>query len=114
MLEQRLEKRRHLIYNLRITDSKTKQDLGHLADLSGEGLMLVGPDKFDEGVEFDMLMQGPAGDKPSEPLAFNARCMWSRQDINPDFFASGFKVLDADGDYIDSINTLIREYGFRD
>ena len=59
MKHERKAPRRHLIYYLRVYDRASGQQLGHLVDLTTEGVMLVSEEKLEKGVH-SLRMDLPA------------------------------------------------------
>ena len=112
--KQRKLQRRHLIYYLRVFNRNTGALIGHLVDLTREGLMLIseGPQAAETGLPLRMAL--PEEIFGRAQLDFEARCMWSRRDINPSFFVSGYKISQIAPHDMESLEGLITEYGFRD
>ncbi len=114
MPERRKLKRRHLIYYLRVFDSKTDKLIGYLTDINPEGIMLISekPIKLKKKFHFKMVL--PLGIKERKPLDFDVFSRWSERDINPDFFQTGFQLLNVQQKDIVLIESLIDDIGFRD
>lgn len=113
MKHERKAPRRHLIYYLRVYDRASGQQLGHLVDLTTEGVMLVSERKLEKGVHA-LRMDLPATICGKTVLEFDAECLWSRNDVNPDFYDSGFRLVNPDRETARCIEDLILMYGFRD
>jgi len=47
-------------------------------------------------------------------LTFTALVVWCKKDVNPDFYATGFKLSDISNEDIVVIENLIHRYGFND
>ena len=107
-------KRRHLIYYLRVYDRKTGVLIGHLADITTDGIMLVSEVPIKTEEDFDFKMTLPAEIEGSRDIAFDASSIWCKKDVNPDFYATGFKISDIDNRDIELIEILIDSFGFRD
>lgn len=114
MNECRRLKRRHLIYYLRVFNRETDQLLGHLVDITEEGLMLISEHPIEMGITFQMRMLLPSNIGGMESWEFDAISRWCRKDINPDFFDSGFQLNDTDVKDLTVIRNLIRGFGFQD
>jgi hypothetical protein len=112
--ENRKLKRRHLIYYLRVFDRNTNQLLGHLVDITPEGAMLVSETPIPTAERFQLRMLLPAEIFGKDRLEFEAESIWSKNDINPDFYDTGFRLLDVNAEDAATISELIGEYGFRD
>lgn len=109
--EKRKLERRHLLYYLRIWDANKDQLLGHLADVSTEGFMLVGEDKIpiEKEFQFEMRLPSIAGDQ--EAISFTAVSCWSSNDVNQMFFDTGFKFTEISQANVKRISDLIADYG---
>ena len=111
--EKRKLQRRHLIYYLRTYNAETGQLLGHLVDITSEGIMLISeePIEIDRPYQLHMLLPADVFDRSE--LSFNARAIWRSKDVNEDFYDTGFKFLDITPAEQDIIEYMIEVYGFR-
>lgn len=107
-------KRRHLIYYLRIYDRKTEVLIGHLADITTDGIMLVSEEPIKAESVFNFKMTLPAEIEGSRDITFDAFSVWCKKDVNPDFYATGFKISNIEARDIELIEILIDSFGFRD
>lgn len=114
MKERRRLKRRHLSYSLRVFDRNTDELFGHLVDITSEGVMFISENPIEEEVTFHLKMTLPPEFSGGNQLEFSARCMWCRKDVNPDFYATGFQLIDVSKDHFAIVERLIEEFGFRD
>lgn len=115
MQERRVDKRRQLIFHLKVFDRKTGKQIGALADVSKEGLATISSDEIEVGQTFDLSLELPVSqDLPGTPLEFTARSQWSRPDANPDLHLTGFKVVATQEDHLRTIASLVRDFGFFD
>lgn len=114
MIERRRLKRRHLIYYLKVFDRNTDELFGHLVDITSEGVMLISENPIEVDATFQLKMALPAEFLGGKQLEFRARSAWCRKDVNPDFYAIGFQLLDVSKDYFAVVERLIEEFGFRD
>ena len=85
MTENRKMKRWHVIYYLRIFDQDTGSHLGHLVDITTEGIKMVSEEAISSKKEFRLKMEVPLESGKTEEVLFNARSLWSQKDTNPDF-----------------------------
>jgi hypothetical protein len=114
MQEKRKLKRWHLIYYLRVIERHTNCAIGHLIDISEEGMMLVSeePIPIDRVFQFQMMLpEQIAGTKVWE---FDAKSLWCEPDLNPDLHKTGFHLINVLPEDIGTIECLIDDYGFRD
>lgn len=114
MTENRKMKRWHVIYYLRIFDQDTGSLLGHLVDITTEGIRMVSEDAIPTEKGFHLRMEVPLEGKKAEGVLFKARSLWSSTDTNPDFYATGFHLENPDDATITVIQGLIDELSFND
>ena len=114
MQDRRKLKRRHLIYYLRVFDRRSGDLLGHLVDLTTAGIMLISesPIPADHAYACRMVLPGQGDDQ--REVTFEAHSIWSKRDVNPAFYATGFRLERPDPEAVAAIEGLIAEYGFRD
>jgi hypothetical protein len=114
MSDRRTLHRRHLIYYLKVFEKVSDNLLGHLVDITEEGLMIVSENCLEENKLFKLRMVLPREIEGKEEIAFDARSMWCHKDVNPSLFGVGFKF-----EYVDTLSRqiifeLIHEFGFSD
>ncbi|MEA2103752.1 MAG: PilZ domain-containing protein [Candidatus Cloacimonadota bacterium] len=114
MNNKRQLKRRHLIYYLRVFDRDKDKLIGHLADINQKGCMLISTKKIEINKEFNMKMLLPNPIMGSEELIFSTHSKWSKKDINPDFYLTGFEFDDFPSQKVKIIDKLIDDFGFND
>lgn len=114
MSDRRTLHRRHLIYYLKVFEQGSDILLGHLVDITEEGLMIVSEKSMEEGKFLKMRMQLPREIDGNEYIDIDARSMWCRKDANPSLFGVGFKFEYVDADSRQIIFELIHEFGFSD
>jgi len=52
--------------------------------------------------------------KASREIVFSAQSIWSKKDVNPDFYATGFKIDNITAADIQIMDILVDQFGFRD
>ena len=114
MSERRKLKRRHLIYYLRVFDRATGRQVGHLVDLTPDGIMVMSERPIRVGRTIGLRMALPSQGGQEGTLEFDATSMWTSHDVNPDFYDTGFKLSKVSRKHLAQIETLIEDYGFRD
>ncbi|MCG2712014.1 MAG: PilZ domain-containing protein [Candidatus Omnitrophica bacterium] len=113
-MSERKFKRRHLIYYLRVYDCNAGVLIGHLADITTDGIMLVSEAPLKTDADFNFKMTLPAELRGSRDITFNASSVWCQKDVNPDFYATGFKISNIENKDLELIESLIDSFGFRD
>jgi hypothetical protein len=106
-------KRIHLIYYLRIFDKDSGENVGHLVDITTQGIMMISEETIPSGKNFSLRMQLPATITGRDEIEFAAHCLWCKKDINPDFYVSGFKINSITTHEVKTITALINAYGFK-
>ena len=107
-------KRRHLIYYLEVFDNTTGVLLGHLVDLTVEGMKLVSKNYIEPQKEYSLKMVLPEGHARDRDVHFKAKSMWCREDVNPDFYAVGMSAPRLDKETQKIFMILIEQIGFND
>ncbi|MGV1100813.1 PilZ domain-containing protein [Thiovibrio sp. JS02] len=107
-------KRRHLVYYLEVYDDEANQLLGHLVDITTGGLKLVSKQRIPTNRVYRLRMMLPEGYFAQKDLYFEAKSMWSSNDINPDFYDTGFSAPTIDSDTKEVVRSLVRRLSFND
>lgn len=74
--------------------------------------MSESPIETEKVFQLKMELQTKLNEK--EYLNFDARSIWCKNDINPDFYDTGFQLLNVTQEDFRSIEDIIDELGFRD
>jgi len=114
LAERRKLERRHLIYYLRVFERGTGRLVGHLVDISTEGLMLLSEEPIEIDRVFYFRMTLPTEIRSSAHVTFTARSIWCKPDNSPDFYATGFSFEEVTSEDIRVIENLIDAYGLKD
>ena len=114
LYERRDVKRRHLIYHLDVVFNGSHSVGGHLADLSTEGLLVITDEPLPVNHGLRLRLRMPSEWKGEPELELHAECRWSRRDVNPDYHANGLALIEPAPDYLETMQRLVRCYGFHD
>ena len=109
--EQRKFNRHHLIYYLRVYDGVSSRVVGHVVDISPQGIMLITDEPIAVQEEYRLRMRFPGSGSEQEELLFDAVCRWCREDENPEFYIAGFQIQDLPDSATSFIQGLIAEFG---
>jgi len=109
-MRQMRQERTHLIYRLRVFDAKTGKLLGHMTDITPEGMMLIGEKAVKPGKDFALRMDLPRNVMESGHLTFQAVTKWCRRDSSGDFFSMGFQIKSISPEGLAVVRTLIRDF----
>ncbi len=114
MEEVRALKRRHLVYYLDVFDDEKGDLLGKLVDITTRGVKLVSRLPIAIDIDYSLRLTFPEGYFRKRDLTFEARSIWSSNDVNPDFYDTGFEVIKLDREGRKVIRRLIDLVGFND
>lgn len=112
--EPRIIKRRHLVYYLEVYNAETDDLLGNLVDITTRGCKIVSRNPISRNKTLMLKLVLPEGFFHENELVFEARSVWSANDINPDFFDTGFEVPHLSLESRKVIRRLIERVGFND
>ena len=110
MVERRRLRRRHLIYYLRVFNHNTGRLMGHLVDLTEEGIMVISEAPIETDVLFQLRMVLPEELDSRKELDFKARSLWCKKDLNPDFYDTGFQLIDVSAGDARLLENLIQTF----
>lgn len=105
----RVKKRWKLVSSLRVFDSDSDFVIGHLLDVTTAGFRLISEHPILTNTEFHLRMDKPDRLPDSVSLSLVAQSIWSKEDVDPNFFDTGFKLVEAAPDTKKYIEDLITE-----
>ncbi|HXH04381.1 MAG TPA: PilZ domain-containing protein [Candidatus Competibacteraceae bacterium] len=105
--EQRRCKRWHLVFYLRAFEAGSERLLGHVVDINHQGMKLISDVALPTGQNFRLWLDVPLEDGGRERLHLHARSLWSQPDVNPDFYDTGFELLEPSPETVLKIQLLI-------
>jgi hypothetical protein len=112
--EKRSMQRRHLVFYLRVFDGMSNEILGHLADISTRGIMLVSEKPIKPGRDFRLRLKLPKEVSGRDEILLDAVSCWSKQDSNPDFHLTGFEIAGLEADLEKQMHVLIRDFSLEE
>ncbi len=89
--EKRNFKRWQLIFYLRVFERDTGSLLGHIIDVSEGGMMLISEQPLPIDQPFHVYLEVPQDTGPRQHIECEVHSLWSNNDINPDFYDTGFR-----------------------
>ncbi len=104
--------RRYLVFYLRVFDGQSNKILGHLVDISEQGIMLLSDSPIQINQDYRLRMRLPTELKERNEVIFTATCKWCKNDSNPDFYRAGFQMHDLDSYPKKLITKLIHDFGY--
>jgi hypothetical protein len=114
MHEKRKINRRFLSYFIRVFDSDTRQQIGNLADITPQGILLISLHSIPKGqiIRLRLEVTPEVSDKPF--LEFSAQSKWCQPDIDPKLYNVGFKLLNLTPEDAVIIKKINDSFGFRE
>jgi len=110
MAEKRRLKRRRLTCYLRVFDRNTDKIIGHLANITTEGIMLLSEKPLKVNTIFLCWMDLPAKIDDCKQIIFDAKSVWCSKDKNSELYNTGFKLTGIDPKNVELIKKLITDY----
>lgn len=110
-IQRRIE-RHQLPYYLKVFNRVTDKPMGYIGNISREGLMLISPWPMLVLAEFDMRLKIPGREGQQHYIDFSATCRWTREDVTPGSFDSGFELADPPVGYLELVEVLRQYFTF--
>ncbi|WP_027389693.1 PilZ domain-containing protein [Chrysiogenes arsenatis] len=110
----RSQKRWNLLFYLPVYDSETGELHGRVVDLTTHGIMLVHDTQIPRETILDGYIQAPPEEGSDEPwiVMVRGKAMWSRPDINPNLWVTGYQLIDPPAAVQREITRLVGVYPF--
>ncbi len=112
--ELRKEHRRHIIYYLQILEPGSGKVIGRLVDITSIGLMIISEKALEPGREIALRITLPEEFPNAKQIDVVGESVWCHKDVNPDYYAVGFRLNQPAEGVISVIQELIEQYGFLD
>lgn len=110
----RKQHRHHLIFYLKVYHRDSGEQIGYLGDITTDGMMVMSREPLEVDQDWELEIRTVENLAEPRSLFTPARSRWCRQDVNPDFYATGFELLGTPQETTRAIQQLIREIGFQD
>ena len=110
--EKRQVERKYLVFYLRVFDGLGSRVIGHLVNISSNGIMLLSDYPVPVNEEYKLRMRLPHELVDHGEIIFNALSRWCRKDTNPEFYVAGFQLHDISPRLKDNILCLIDEFSY--
>ncbi len=102
------------MFYTRVFNAGTHKLVGHLVDITPEGAMLISETPVATGQVLHLQMELSPEVAEQPYLEFDARSLWCRPDVNPQFFNTGFELLGLAPEAVRIVERIVEAYGFRD
>ncbi len=113
MSNQRRIQRHQLPYYLNVFNRYTDRPLGFIGNLSEGGLMLISPYPMMLAQQFEMRLKIPGQNGRVCHVDFSAMSLWSREDVTPGSYDTGFALLEPSLEIREMIDALHHYFSFR-
>lgn len=111
-VENRKHKRWYLVMYLRVYRQDTQELLGHIVDISREGVRLVSDKPIPLNQTFQLWVDVPKENGARQRLELEVESLWSGRDVNPDFYDTGFRIQNINTQALLQLKLLIDELQF--
>lgn len=112
MFTDRRIERHQLSGFLKVFNRLTDKPIGYLGNVSEDGLMLISQLPMMVDVAFELRLKIPMADGDFQAIDLTAMCLWSHEDVTPQHYDSGFRVVEAPEAYGQLINALCHYFSF--
>ncbi|MCD4650371.1 MAG: PilZ domain-containing protein [Candidatus Cloacimonetes bacterium] len=112
MTAQDRPKRENLTFYPRVFDAKDKKELGSLADMNLQGMKIFGIRPLPLDKTYQLRINLPVKMAGNEFMIIVARTLWGKEDVNPDYWATGFQFTEVSEKNERIIRRLIEDYNF--
>ena len=110
--EKRIYKRHQLIYYLELLAYDTEHCIGHILDISPEGMMVMSerPFAMHEVYSFKIAYRLPHKGRQTFPIKACSR--WCLRDMHANFFDTGFEMVELNHHALQKIEFIIQTMCF--
>jgi hypothetical protein len=112
MLNERRHARHQPVLYLKVFQQPGDKLIGHMVDISEQGVMLVSEAAIDVGERLNLTFAPPVESGSTEPVQFEAEVRWCRPDANPELCGLGLHVIAPSADFRNAMLQLTSGYVF--
>ena len=109
---KRSQERWNLVQYLKVVKAENNETVGHLVDVTTEGMMLISENSIPLHQTYNLRMEIPTEDNIPQMIALTAESLWTKKDVNPAFHDTGFRLINPSKRAINAITRLIEELAF--
>lgn len=109
-MEHRTKQRKHVFLYLDVYDQITGQLLGHLGDISNEGLMIIANQPLPLHLRQAVRVKLPEGEFSKSFIDLDIETRWTAPDVNPDLHCIGclfVEISPEDEELVDAVGKLL-------
>ena len=111
MKQQRKYERKFLSYYLKVYDRSNEQFLGRLGNITPAGIMVLSETPIGTDLRMQLRIAFPHAIEGREYLDLEARSVWIKKDVVPEYYDTGFELLEDSVQHKNYIEKLIQEFG---
>jgi len=108
--EKRRRSRLSLISFFTVYDRDSGEAVGHLVDISPGGFQIIGDVECQEDRAYRFRMDFSSIMNFEQQIVFDARCMWTKFDMDVELFTSGFEMTEIRPGDLTQINRVIEQF----
>jgi hypothetical protein len=108
MDDRRKQERRAAGFYAEVSCVDTGRLLGHLANISSGGMMIVGEASLGIGKRLHLRIELPHGTAHDDYLEVTVQVRWSQPELEPGLYASGLEFVREGAPKADAIERLCR------
>ena len=112
MKNRRKLKRVQSPYYLKVEDANTNRLIGHLVNISTDGMMLISKAPVRTDTAFKLKMSLPIAAKESKEITFETISRWCMKSADSNSYDVGFQLQDISREDIKVIKKFIRDSWF--
>ena len=114
LTESRKQNRRKAKAYLNVFDRNSQQFIGHVVDMTIEGVKLSSVREFDVNSVFQFIVDLPFEVSNSTEIRFDAKCVWCGKGESAQEYQAGFELQDVSVEESGRINALLNNSIFVD
>ena len=107
--ERRRYERVSLDSYLRVNDLDQQKLLGHVVDISRDGMRLISDQPITVAQDYNVKLEVSIYGRRFDNIVLVARSVWSQTDDNPSLYDTGFHFEQVSPESDEAIQTLIEE-----
>lgn len=112
MLDERKHPRHRPVIYLKVFAQADEHLVGHLVDISDQGLMLVTEQPLDKDQTLDLAFTPPEEVGARERVCFRAQVRWCRPEPNPELYDVGLALISPSPEFRHAVQQLTAGYVF--
>jgi hypothetical protein len=110
--DKRQVERKYLVFYLRVFDGLGNKVMGHLVNISSNGIMLLSDFPIPINEVYKLRMRLPHELVEKNEIILNATSRWCKNDTNPEFYVTGFQLNDISPTLRNTILSMIDEFSY--